>query len=279
MLNAAKALLDSKAIPFSHYHGVSGTTEKGGATKHALAQERIKFHQKGVLAGLCNYLGDPILPNNSLTLADALRHLPFLHGAYTLTYPSEDERFLPIRAHGFMRNPKTLETWFFGEFPAKYDRTGLDRALPAGFEIDTHMPTDFKKRKDSGVVRRKKRFGWNGRALVASVVAFRRYHAALRRRIEPIFSPETRWYLPIRLGNDTPDKSSMALMFAAMHRLSELSRYNPLRLNEHLQSRNAWLLSEFLSVAPTQFVHGVASEITGREFLRPDAFRMDRSSA
>jgi YaaC-like Protein len=279
MLNAAKALLKSRGVTFSDGHGVSGKTEKGGAKKHSLAQEQIKFHGAGVLASLCNYLGDPIQPNDSLTLADALRHLPFLHRAYILTYPSADELFLPLRGHGFMRDPKTHETWFFGELPSKYVTRNLAASLPPGFEIDTHMPANLKSKATGAVIRRKKRFDWNGKALAASVAQFKSYHAALRQHLEPIFAPETRWYLRIKVTTPgTPDKSSMPLMFAAMHKLSELSRYDPLRLNEHLESRHNWLVAEFLSVAPSQFVHGVASEITGREFLRPDAFRVERSS-
>jgi len=57
-----------------------------------------------------------------------------------------------------------------------------------------------------------------------------------------------------------------------MHRLSELSRYEPEALAGHLEAKHNWLLSEFLRVAPMQFAYGIASEITGLEFLKPDAF-------
>jgi len=54
-----------------------------------------------------------------------------------------------------------------------------------------------------------------------------------------------------------------------MHRLSELSRYEPITLSKHLNSQQNWLLSEFIKSAPYQFIHEIASEITGEESLVP----------
>jgi hypothetical protein len=54
-----------------------------------------------------------------------------------------------------------------------------------------------------------------------------------------------------------------------MHRLSELSRYDPLSLRVHLDRQHNWLLSEFISVAPRQFIDEIASEITGCDFMVP----------
>lgn len=276
MLNAAKALLVSRDVSFTESHGVTGETiKKTGAKKHSLTQEHIKFQGAGVLAGLCSYLSDPVTPNNELTLGDALHHLPFLHRAYILTFRSADEIFVPLAAHGFMRDPKTRETWFFGEAPAKYGTRNFADSLPDGFEIDTGMPEELKKKKDSIVIRKKKRFEWHKRKLKESLAEFKTYHAKLRRHLVPIFAPATRWYIRIKHPG-TVDKSPLPLMFAAMHKLSELSRYDPLRLSEHLESGHNWLVAEFLSVAPSQFINGIASEITGREFLRPDAFRVNR---
>lgn len=73
-------------------------------------------------------------------------------------------------------------------------------------------------------------------------------------------------------GYNSLSNGPLVLAYAAMHKLSELSRYDPITLNQHLDSRDNWLLTEFLRVSPMQFVYGMASEITGMEFLAPDAF-------
>lgn len=61
----------------------------------------------------------------------------------------------------------------------------------------------------------------------------------------------------------------MVLCFAAMHRLSELSRYEPVILSKHFTSGHNWLLSEFIQNAATQFIDEISSELTGEEFMSP----------
>lgn len=57
------------------------------------------------------------------------------------------------------------------------------------------------------------------------------------------------------------------LTFAAMHRLSELSRYAPDKLAKHFDCQHNWLLSEFIVSAPNQFIDSVLSKITGHDFF------------
>jgi len=45
------------------------------------------------------------------------------------------------------------------------------------------------------------------------------------------------------------DRSSLTITFAAIHRLSELTRYSPELLAKYLDGRYNWLLSEFITVA------------------------------
>jgi len=61
----------------------------------------------------------------------------------------------------------------------------------------------------------------------------------------------------------------LTITFALMHRLSELSRYDPIRLKKHFDCQHNWLISEFINLAPTQFIYAIACEITGQEFKIP----------
>ncbi|CAH8239481.1 hypothetical protein VAEU17_5700001 [Vibrio aestuarianus] len=61
----------------------------------------------------------------------------------------------------------------------------------------------------------------------------------------------------------------MPIMFAAMHRLSELARYSPDKLAKHFECQHNWLLSEFITSASNQFIDEISSEITGYEFMIP----------
>ncbi|WFU06321.1 YaaC family protein (plasmid) [Rhizobium sp. CB3171] len=54
-----------------------------------------------------------------------------------------------------------------------------------------------------------------------------------------------------------------------MHRLSELSRYDPLKLSKLLETQRNWLLAEFIKTAPIQFLDEIACELTGQEIFVP----------
>ena len=65
------------------------------------------------------------------------------------------------------------------------------------------------------------------------------------------------------------DRYSLTLMMMGMHRLSELVRYDPKGLSFHLTGNANWLLTEFIELAPSQFIDEIACEITGLEFRMP----------
>ena len=62
---------------------------------------------------------------------------------------------------------------------------------------------------------------------------------------------------------------SPTITFAIMHRLSELARYSPDRLQHILDSQMGWVVSEFIKLAPYQFIDEISSEITGKEIMPP----------
>ena len=61
----------------------------------------------------------------------------------------------------------------------------------------------------------------------------------------------------------------MTITFAAMHKLSEMARYTPDKLARHFDCQHNWLLSEFITSAPNQFIDEISSELTGHEFMLP----------
>jgi hypothetical protein len=164
-----------------------------------------------------------------------------------------------------MRKDGSKEAWFEAEIDRRYVNGHTARVIQPGFEL--------RQEEERYFIRRKRRFRWSGHDIENSIAAFIQYHKTIRRRVFPIFSSENRWYLKKSVaGHDKLANSQLVLMYAAMHRLSELSRYDPIALAGHFNVNHNWLLSEFIKAAPGQFVYGIASEITGMEFIRPDAF-------
>jgi len=261
-LNATKTLLAAKKAPFTESHGVGGRADAGHTS---LANELIDFQGGGVLPALCKLLGERDNAGKTYTLKDILWQMPFIHRSFCLSYKGATELFIPLTGISFMRKDGSKEAWFQAEIDRRYVNAHTERLVQPGFEL-------FEE-EGKNLIRRKRRFRWSGRDIENSLFQFAAYHKQIRRRIVPIYSSENRWYLKKSVaGHDRIVNSQLVLMYAAMHRLSELSRYSPMALASHFNVNHNWLLSQFISMAPTQFVYGIASEITGLEFIRPDAF-------
>ncbi|RII27751.1 MAG: hypothetical protein CXR31_05860 [Geobacter sp.] len=261
-LNATKALLSAKGVPFRENHGVGGRSI--GNVK-SLDNEIVDFQGGGILPSLCKYLEEPDNAGKEFTLKEIFWNIPFIHRAYCLTYKGATELFIPLINQCFMRKDGSKEAWFQAEIDKRYVNAHTKNCIKPGFELYDNNGTYE--------IRRKRRFTWSGRDIENSIKQFKRYHKQIRRRVVPIYSSENRWYLKKSVtGYDKVNNSQLVLIFAAMHRLSELSRYEPIAFSGHFNVNHNWLLTEFIKASPGQFVYGMASEITGLEFIKPDAF-------
>jgi hypothetical protein len=93
----------------------------------------------------------------------------------------------------------------------------------------------------------------------------------LRMDLQYINGAQTLWYVKGSVhGPRRLERFPLTLTLAAMHRLSEICRYRPIELAAFLAGQKNWLLSEFIQLAPGQFIDELASEITGHQFLAPN---------
>lgn len=261
-LNAAKALLSSNGLAFIEHHGCTGRSMPG---KKSLEKEFVEFHGSGVLPSMCNFLKEPNNASSSFDLKTLLWHIPFIHRSFCLTYTSATELFIPLLDSCFMRKDNSNDTWFQAQISPRYVNSHTKKVIAPGFEVNK-----FDGRYE---LRKRARFTWSGRDVENSINNLEDYHRTLRKRIVPIHSSENRWYIKKSVsGYDKIKNSQLTLMYAVMHRLSELSRYEPMSLNKHFEMQHNWLISEFIRIAPRQFIYGMASEITGLEFITPDSY-------
>lgn len=222
-LNAVKALLSAKDSEFRESHGVGGRST--GKVK-SLDNEIVDFQGSGILPALCQHLEEPDNAGKEFTLKDILWQMPFIHRAYCLTFKGATELFLPLKNQCFMRRDRSKEAWFQAEIDKQYINAHTKNVIQPGFQV-------FEN-EGKYEIRRKRRFKWSGRDIENSITEFSKYHKTIRRRIMPIYSSENRWYLKKSVaGHDKLNNSQLVLMFAAMHRLSELSRYDPIALAGH----------------------------------------------
>lgn len=258
-LNATKALLLAKGVSAADYHGVTGGSLTGKTT---LANEQVQLQSGGVLGELGKFLGEPT-SGEQILLKDVLYNLVYIHRAFTLTFKSASELFVPVTSPMIVRSNKTNESWFTAKLRGRYATEKTIAKLGSKFERDRSIA-------DGCQIRFRPRFDWEPRNKEASLKRLTGYHKKLRKRLFYIHSPQRLWY--IKRDGSMPgmiERSPLILAFAAMHRLSELSRYSPATLNRHFEGQHNWLLSEFMAVAPMQFIDELSSELTGLEFMIP----------
>jgi len=261
-LNAAKTLLTVKGTALKDAHGVTGEPK---GKKVALSNETVKFQRSGILSELCTYFGEPA-QDESYSIKDIFYNLPYIHRAYMLTFSSQPELFFPIERPSYVRKAGSTEAWFYAEIAdAKLRNQHTINKLPGGFERDLGVENNW-------VIRRTNRFSWRfGKAeFDGNVGRLAQYHRITRASIHYIHGPSRLWYF--KRGGVTKGvipRTPLTLTYAAMHRFSEIARYQPLLLARHFDLQHNWLLSEFLTTAPYQFCDEVAAEITGQDFMMP----------
>jgi len=263
-LNATKTLLTVKGVDFSDYHGVSGTFDP--TSKRALRNEKITFQGGGILPALSKLLmEEEKVEEHSLT--DVLSQLPFIHRAYRYTFRSQPELFIPLR-NVVYRKSSSDYIWITAKIEGRFADGRSLTTLPSQFEVDVGY-------KDECVIRTKKNIKWMGRS--SSKVDRERaqarlnaYHRKLRQHLVYITASPDLWYVKRHMaGSAYLSRYSLTLIMAAMHRLSELSRYDPKGLATYLEGKEAWLLTEFIELAPMQFIDELVCEMTSLEFGTP----------
>ena len=258
-MNATKAFLLVKGVATTPYHGVSGERLAG---KTSLTREVIRITRGGVFTALCGYLNEPTVRGTQFTLKSVLYNLPYVHRAYTLTYTSEQELFIPIEKPLFVRIDGTSQAYLCFEIvDPRYHHHQLISSLD-------HCERDIGV-QDKYLVRRTNRFTWrDADPVAANLVRFRNYYRRMRRTTFYIKGFRRLWYVKRAGATAGPlNRSSLTLAYMALHRLSEIARYSPDSLARHFDSQHNWLLSEFIHLALDQFLDELAAEMTGQEFM------------
>lgn len=244
-------------MTFSEKHGVGG---EFNGSKVSLASEKVHLSDSGILGALCMYFSEPA--DVDVDLKSILYNLPFVHRAFSLTFTSVKESFVPIKNEKFIKHPDEERAWFSFELKERVEsESKFLKFLPDIFEKDGGI-------SDSLVLRTKKRIELNG-SLETQLGKFRGLNKTLREHLHFISGPTRLWYLKVTGSNLYLKRSQLTLILAGMHRLSEMSRYDPQLLGKHLESQHNWLLSEFIGKSSEQFINEISCEITGDEFGTP----------
>jgi hypothetical protein len=191
-----------------------------------------------------------------------LYNLVFIHRTYCLSYSNKKERFLPLKNPAFLRDSDTNEVWLRADAVDDADWRFFRKYLPPEVTVAPSGPRTI----DSVA-----KIVWasSDSPSEAELEDLRRLNERLRRVLHYINGPHTLWYLKAN-GAYQIDRRPITLMLAAMHRLSEICRYKPSELRSFLDGQKNWLLSEFVAIAPAQFLDEIACEMTGHQIMIPN---------
>lgn len=294
MLNAAKAYLtyytknlDSLVENFI-IHGIrefsSGNQPRHKNTFNILVSRK----EKGVFPAFAKNLDkdfDTKWPTgDSYTLNQLLYNLPFVHRSFSATYSKNkakkiEELFIPL---------------ILGTSP-RYHKKGGKLHLVAHLQRDA-FTTESKATKQKAI---SPDFNFNDDITIVSKLCsaynknsipqeLKDLSDILRKRFVYILNPAKNWYLKRTLQTPPPSTytatgantssdsvpvpidiglSTMTINFAIMHRLSEITRYQPEVLHHLFESKESWLLHEYITHALPQFIDEIACEITKRDIM------------
>jgi hypothetical protein len=264
-MNAAKALLAAKGITFNPYHGVRAAHTRGPADRITLANEKVELLNQGVLPSLSAYLGETETTHIH-SLQEILFNLPFIHRTYCLTYRNQSDMFIPLTDCEYMFETKTKHAYLRANLSKDFAHRRFLRRLhpslisdPRGGDIRA-----IRSANETSIS------GRNARS-AADRTSITLLNRQLRTDVQYINGSQTLWYVKgVVTGPKRLTRCPLTLVLAAMHRLSEICRYRPVELASFLVGQKNWLLSEFIALAPGQFIDELATEITGYQFLTPN---------
>ncbi|MCA6124655.1 hypothetical protein J6500_22575 [Bradyrhizobium sp. WSM 1704] len=262
-LNATKALLSAKGIIFNERHGVSehSNTSQGGAALNHLG---IRIQPHGVLPSLSAYYGETE-SGRTHTLQALFFNMVFIHRTYCLTYTSQPEMFIPIANCAFVAEKSTKQIYFRADVTKNMSFDRAARRLPVQFAADRKFGPRAIRSTDYVTSRKP------GRISQTDLNQITVLNARLRRELFFINGSEPLWYIKSRTrGPARIERQLPTLILGAMHRLSEISRYNPPQMASLLAGQKNWLLTEFIRMSADQFIDEIASELTGFQFLIPN---------
>jgi hypothetical protein len=261
-LNAAKALLASKNIAFREGHGVGGRKLGASGAPITLANEGIEIRRHGIVPALGTYFAEPEA-NTIHSLQDVLYNLVFVHRTFTLTYPAQGDVFAPLRTCEYVHDDQTGEVYLRAKTVADVPWPTFQANLPPIFSLIVF--------DGSGGVRSVPSVQWAGAQNPSpnELDQLRLLNQQLRYNLQYIHGSQTLWYIKTD-GPSRLQRQSITLTLAAMHRLSEICRYKPSELRTLMDSSENWLVSEFITMSPTQFFDEIACEITGDQVMIPN---------
>jgi hypothetical protein len=264
-MNATKALLSAKSVPFDEHHGVRAHNLRPPAGRIALSNEGVRIMQRGIAPALSQYLMETET-DTTHTLEELLFNLPCIHRTFCLTYKNQKELFIPLTNCEIRFDSASFHAYFSAQLSKDFAGPTYLRRLPPSLVVDPAV-------NDGRTIRSVAHATVTGP--VANATADKLAVADLLRGLRPdinyIAGSQTLWYAKaVVSGPKRLNRFPLTCTLLAMHRLSEICRYRPMELASFMSGQKNWLLTEFIRMSPSQFLDELSAELTGQQFMVPN---------
>lgn len=200
-------------------------------------------------------------------LKQLLANIPVIHRLFTITYKKEFEKedalFLPLSG-------QNSPSFFINEHGKLYLSFSLNESL-FNFDPELYQSAIKKYIDDQFQVQSSENFSIiSKKSILKSKIGnteFYTFIKELRKHFCYIKSDQQLWYLKNRKSKYSLPLNTMIITFAIMHRFSEIERYKPEQLMNIMDSKEKWILNEFLTSALDQFIDEIACELTGFDIM------------
>lgn len=264
-MNATKALLSAKSVPFDEHHGIRSHNMRGASSKIALSNEGVRILQRGIAPALSQYLNETE-SSTTHSMEALLFNLPCIHRTFCLTYKNQKDLFIPLTDCRLEFDPIESTAYFCGKISKDFAGPESIRKLPPSLVTDLRLNDGRSIRSTAtAILERPEANTAVERASVAALLS------ELRPDLNYIFGAQTLWYAKAVVpGPARLKRSPLTCTLLAMHRLSEICRYRPMELASFLNGQKNWLLTEFIRMSPRQFLDEISAELTGQQFMLPN---------
>ena len=264
-MNAAKALLAIKGnsnIDFDNIsHGISSDRKQWG-TSNNIKNAEVIFTGSGVLFELSKYFGEEACKAKH-SVYDLMYNIPCIHRAFSITYNCL-ELFIPIRDIKFIVDLERKKGWVQFQVDERYANGNSLRYVPKQYEKVKYQS------KEKYLMRQKNRFKWDIHDdKNVRLRNLEKYHGKIRKDLLYIFGDVRLWYIKKDIPGNKHilKRNSITLIFAVMHWLSELVRYNPEKFDNLMKTKQNWLIHEFIDNALYQFIDEISCEMTETDIM------------
>lgn len=263
-MNATKALLEAKSITYLPRHGVTADRSLPNPNRLDIVHEGIEIMPRGILPALSAYLGETEIQTKH-NLRDMFFNIPWIHRTYCHTYRSQTDMYVPLKHCSYVVDTDTNLAFLRAEMSEDFPSRRYLSKLPASFTQDPSEGPNWIRSVATVTVTRP------NNPTEAELAGLATLNTALRRDLNYVSATQALWYVRAEVsGPPRIQRYPVTLALGAMHRLSELCRYQPIKLSKFLAGKKNWLLTEFIEMAPGQFLDAIASEMTGYQFLAPN---------